>query len=1127
LTGQEEKATPSTPAVRWFQDAVFYMLPVRSFVDANGDGVGDFEGLISRLDHIQDLGATCIWLLPFFPSPLHDDGYDVTDYRDVRSTLGIMGDVRGLIDEAHRRGLRVAAEMVINHTSDEHPWFQASRAAPVASALRDFYIWSDRPDRFGSESQRSNWTWDPVAGQFYWHRFSSHQPDLNYDNPAVIEEIKKILRFWAEAGMDGLCLNGSAYLVEREGRGFENLPETHNVLRQLRRSVIRDYPDLMLQAGVSAWPEVAASYFGDGDECDMAPHLALAPRLFFSLQQEDCRPLVELLSRTPTPPAGCQWVTLLRNHDELTLTLATDEERDYLFTEYAVESSMRRNGGILRRLAPLAEFNRRKVELLYGLLLALPGAPVIYYGDEIGMGDNVFLSGRAGVRTPMQWTGDRNAGFSKADPSRLDAPVVSDPLGGHQAVNVEAQQRDSSSLLHWLRRHIALRRSHVAFSRGSIEILEPSAGAVLSLIRRAELQGNGDEAQTVLVVANLARTTQSVRLDLSGYQGLTPVEMLGGSSLPRIEDSLYHLTLPPFAFYWLQLEREPRRYTRLVESQVEAIARIPVIEWDGNPDSIWSKKRLAQLATNILPDFLRSQRWFGGKARSLASIDIVEEGVIVNEEQFATRLLLLKVAFTDGREDLYTLPIAVVQGEPAAQLARAKGTSIIARLAHERVEAILIDALATDAFPRAILESIRQDREFNFENGVLKAQSTSAFARVSSDRIESLRVIQGPATSSNSFAFFGRQLLFKQFRRLEAGVNPDVEVGLYLTENHHFKRTPQTVGVLEYRSRGEDRAFTFGIVQTLVPNQGDGWSHALSELSRYYDRASARMFGPDVVAPDPRSVLALSALPPSATALEVIAGYIRSAETLGQRTAEMHLAFAEGTAADFEPSSLTAADLDSLAKELEYQTSVAIPMLNTYLPTLPAEIEQDAKRLLSEGAGALERTLAAMQTVPQGMKTRIHGDYHLGQVLWTDNDYVILDFEGEPTRTVDERREKFSPLRDVAGMLRSYHYAAYAGLFAFTEDQPDDLRRLVPWAELWQQWVSAAFLARYRRVAAQGSFLPPDDGDFGRLLNGYMLAKALYELAYELNNRPDWVRIPLGGVLQLLGLADTSMRGHR
>jgi maltose alpha-D-glucosyltransferase/alpha-amylase len=542
------------PDADWYKQAIIYQLPVKSFFDSNNDGIGDLPGLIDKLDYLESLGVTCLWLLPFFPSPLRDDGYDVSDYCQVHPSYGTLDDFRRFLEAAHQRGLRVIIELVLNHTSEDHPWFQRARLAPAGSNERAYYVWSDTDTKYPAariifiDTERSNWAWDGTAQSYYWHRFFHHQPDLNFDNPAVVQELLRVVDFWMEMGVDGFRLDAVPYLVEREGTACENLPGTHVVLKTIRRHIDERWPNRMLLAEANLPPADVCQYFGEGDECHMAYHFPLMPRVFMGLHVEDRQPIVDILRATPAIPETCQWALFLRNHDELTLSLVNDDEREYMYLAYSADPQGRLNRGIRRRLAPLMGNNRRRIELLNSLLFSFPGAPIVYYGDEIGMGENLHLGDRNGVRTPMQWTNDRNARFSRADPARLYSPVVMDPVYGYQAVNVEAQERDASSLLQWMRNLLGLRRLFPAFAVGTLEFLEPANRKVLAYVRRWT-------SDTILCVANLSRSIQPVELDLSAFVGAVPIEMLGYTEFPRIGERPYFLTLGPYAFYWFELQR--------------------------------------------------------------------------------------------------------------------------------------------------------------------------------------------------------------------------------------------------------------------------------------------------------------------------------------------------------------------------------------------------------------------------------------------------------------------------------------------------------------------------------------------------------------------------------------------
>ncbi len=636
----------------WYRDAIIYELHVRAFHDSNNDGVGDFQGLIQKLDYLQDLGVTCLWLLPFFPSPLRDDGYDIADYLDVHPQYGTLEDFRAFLRAAHERGLQVLIELVVNHTSDQHPWFQRARQAPPDSPERDFYVWSDTDKKYQgvriifTDTEKSNWTWDPVANAYYWHRFFSHQPDLNFDNPAVMAEILQVMNFWLDLGVDGLRLDAIPYLVERDGTNCENLPETHAVIQAVRAEMDRNHANRMILAEANQWPTDVRPYFGEGDECHMAFHFPLMPRIFMGLRLEDRVPIVDIMGQTPPIPDTCQWALFLRNHDELTLEMVTADERDYMYFAYSADPKMRLNLGIRRRLSPLLDHNRHRIELLNSLLLSLPGTPVIYYGDEIGMGDNVYLGDRNGVRTPMQWSADRNAGFSRVTPGQLYSPVIMDPVYGYEAVNVEAQQGDPSSLLHWTRNMIALRKLFGVFGRGSLQFLHPQNRKVLAYLR--EHQG-----EQVLCVANLSRFAQPVELDLSGYEGMLPVEMLGYVEFPAIGQEPYRLTLGAYGFLWFELHgeslAEAARTSQTLETEMPLDA---TAGWEG----LLTGFQRERLETRLLPRFLAAQRWFGSKSREIIAARIEDWGPLADS---GAALALLRVSYEDGETEDYVAPLAL------------------------------------------------------------------------------------------------------------------------------------------------------------------------------------------------------------------------------------------------------------------------------------------------------------------------------------------------------------------------------------------------------------------------------------------------------------------------------------
>ena len=1046
----------------WYKDAVIYEVHVRAFYDSDADGIGDFRGLTSKLEYLRELGVSAIWLLPFYPSPLRDDGYDIADYTTINPSYGNLRDFRGLLREARRQGLRVITELVMNHTSDQHPWFQRARRAPYGDPHRDYYVWSDRNDYYSDariifkDFEASNWTWDPVAGAYYWHRFYSHQPDLNFDNPVVRREMLRLVDYWFDMGVDGMRLDAVPYLYERDGTTCENLPETHDFLRELRAHIDERYEDKMLLAEANQWPEDAAAYFGVGDECHMAFHFPVMPRMFMSIQMEDRFPIVDILEQTPKIPDASQWAMFLRNHDELTLEMVTDEERDYMYRTYASDPQARINLGIRRRLAPLLGNDRDTIELMNGLLFSLPGTPVVYYGDELGMGDNIYLGDRNGVRTPMQWSADRNAGFSRANPQRLYLPVIIDPEYHAEAINVEAQRNNPNSLWWWTKRLIALRQKHQAFGRGSLEVLLPNNRKVLVFVRQ-------HEDERILVVANLSRRVQFVELDLERFKGLVPVELFGQTEFPPIGDLPYFLTLGPHSFYWLSLTP-----ARVEVSPAVAPRTLRVGKWT----DLFEDRERAQLE-DVLPRYLHACRWFGGKGRRVKTVEIVE-AVPVGD----TVVAYLSVDYTDGQPETYVLPFTTVEGDRARELEEHFPHSVVARLADS---SLLVDATWEPDFGRALLDATARRRRFTGRAGKLIATATSAFR----DRrgADGLKPHVLGAEQSNTSIAFGDRYVLKLFRRAEGGVNPDLEIGRFLTERAHFDHTPAVAGAIEHRN--DSQPTTFAILQSFVPNEGDAWRYTLDELERYYERVETSDAETD----------------------ELVGPYIDSARLLGERTAELHLALSSDPSDDaFAPEPMTPYYQRSMYQSMRTLAGRAFRLLADKRREFPEVVQ-----VLDLRDEINARFEAVTQQPISATRIRTHGDYHLGQVLYTGRDFVIIDFEGEPARPLSERKIKRPALRDVAGMLRSFHYAAYTRVFE--QDDPTDH---FSWASLWYERVSSAFLDSYLEHANGSSFVPATMNEVDALLPALLLEKAVYELLYEINNRPDWLRIPLLGVTQLV-----------
>jgi len=1208
----------------WYKDAIIYEVHVRAFADSNNDGIGDFPGLLSRLDYLQDLGVTCIWLLPFFPSPLRDDGYDISNYTDVNPSYGTLNDFKAFLEAAHQHGMQVMIELVVNHTSDQHPWFKAARLAPPGSPQRNMYVWSDTDQKYKdartifTDTEKSNWTWDETAKAYYWHRFFSHQPDLNYENPLVLEEVLAAMRFWLDMGVDGLRMDAIPYLCERDGTSCENLPETHEVVRTLRAAIDGDYANRLILAEANQWPADVRPYFGEGDECHMAFHFPLMPRIYMALRQEDRLPITDIMAQTPPIPDICQWGLFLRNHDELTLEMVTDDERDYMYFAYSADPRMRINVGIRRRLAPLVDNNRRRIELLNSLLLSFPGTPILYYGDEIGMGDNIYLGDRNGVRTPMQWTSDRNAGFSKCDPARLYLPVVMDPIYGYQVVNAEAQLSDQSSLLHWTRNMIALRKLFQVFGRGTLTFLNPANRKILAYLRDLD-RGDGFH-ETVLCLANLSRFAQPVALDLAGFAGFQPVEMLGYVPFPPITREPYSLTLAPYSFLWLELQAAsvgdelPPELAGEAAPEAESEVALPLLP-AGWPEFL--RDAGASILEPALHDWLPRQRWFGSRTRTIVSVRVrnwvvlpttIEDGRAgytprPDEEPgpISPALFFFDVTYRDsGPQDTYQIPLAIGTGIALDEVVQNNPGSIIAKLTTSAGPAILYDAAFREDIHQELLRLIAgnatlavsdagvvarqsalsplpdapfpdttpsveipkgsevpgpvpltaqpgeaatpprtgtpsvqssgaqrlQPRESPSagylvpEGGRLDARASSAFPReLATQRLPSRL---GSAEQSNTSVLYGNQLFLKLFRRLQPEENPDVEIGRFFTEVAHFPWIPTFLGEISTSQPGTEKT-TVAMLQGLVPNDGDGWQWFVHEISHWLSGLMGQ------AAPAFKSTLSLHRKREAAP--KTLAGAkasLDAAALLGRRMAEMHLALSSSAELPaFVPEPMTPNDLARDAERIEVQIKSTLDALKLKLTVLDDAASDAAALLISCRPELIRRARAIVDLEPSGQRVRIHGDFHLGQTLRTTTDaeaaagkggdFVVIDFEGEPARPIEERRRKQSPLKDVAGMIRSFSYAAYAAVDQATvaADRPSADRGLDAWAQLWYKAASAQFLWAYSDTVGRNPDLLPSAETAQVLLEAYLLEKALYEVLYELNHRPQWLHIPISGILAL------------
>ena len=1083
----EEKPASRPADPQWFKDAVIYQLHVKSFFDANNDGVGDFAGLSSRLNYLAELGVTAIWLLPFYPSPRRDDGYDIADYRGVHPEYGTVDDVRAFIAAAHERGMKVITELVLNHTSDQHPWFQRARRAPPGSPEREFYVWSDSDRKYEGtriiflDTEKSNWTWDDEAKAYYWHRFYAHQPDLNFDNPAVLEEALSVLRFWLDMGVDGLRLDAVPYLVEREGTNNENLPETHAILKRIRAEVDEKYAGRMLLAEANQWPEDVQQYFGDGDECHMLFHFPLMPRMYMAIAQEDRFPITDIMRQTPEAPAGCQWATFLRNHDELTLEMVTDNERDYLWKTYASDRRARLNLGIRRRLAPLLERDRRRIELMKSLLLTIMGTPILYYGDEIGMGDNIHLGDRDGVRTPMQWTSDRNGGFSRADPAALILPPIMDPLYGYQAINVEAQWRDPHSLLNWVRRMLVVRSHWKAFGRGTVRFLRPQNRKVLAYLR--EIEG-----ETILCVANVSRTAQAVELDLSEFAGRTPVELSGEVPFPKIGQLTYLLTLPAFGFYWFTLSNQADQPAWSTATSDNAAEYYTFVLRDGLKNILETRSRDV-LEREILPGYVAQRRWFQAKSPVLPQVAVGDAAPLssTNKEMM---LAILDVT-AQNRTERYSLPLAVAwEDGPSAPFESALA---LARVRRGSRIGLLTDGFATAGFIRALLAGLAQPGQGVHDTNGFVFTAMPVLPDIASDaEIEWIA-----AEQSNSTAVVSRTVVIKLFRRLVDGIHPEAEMVRVLTERG-FTGIASLMGEIAFVGRNGVRA-TVSVAQRFVENQGDGFRWSLEQVGRLLND---------------HAVLANE----NQDDFESYRIFIR---TVGRRLGEMHATLAEPSDdPDFSPEAVDKKMLDRWRGLMRDQLAAAFDAIERRA----AKQADDAKIASESTLSPREAVIAAAEAALGRAKglpiTRIHGDLHLGQVLVSGNDAIIIDFEGEPLKPLAERRAKNSPLRDVAGMLRSFDYVS--GMIARGDKWKKNSEGAVAAIRILDEFTATArqaFLEGYSD--GRGAALTAEEQS---LVSVFALEKAAYEIVYEENNRPDWIDLPLKGFVKL---ADAIAGGAR
>ncbi|MDE5456527.1 maltose alpha-D-glucosyltransferase [Bradyrhizobium sp. CSA112] len=1087
----DTKEAPAADAVTdelWYKDAIIYQLHVKAFADSNNDGIGDFAGLTEKLGYLQDLGVTTLWLLPFYPSPGRDDGYDIADYGDINPDFGTMKDFRRFIQEAKKRGLRVITELVVNHTSDQHDWFKRARRSDPNSSARNWYVWSDTDQKYlgtriiFTDTEKSNWTWDPEAGQFYWHRFFSHQPDLNFDNPRVVSALVQVMKRWLDTGVDGFRLDAIPYLCERDGTNNENLPETHAIIKRLRSELDAYAKGKVLLAEANQWPEDVQEYFGRGDECHMAYHFPLMPRIYMAIAQEDRFPITDILRQTPDVPPNCQWALFLRNHDELTLEMVTDVERDYLWSTYANDPRARINVGIRRRLAPLMDNDRRKIELMNSLLFSFPGTPIIYYGDEIGMGDNIYLGDRNGVRTPMQWTPDRNGGFSRADPARLYAPTIMDPVYGYEAVNVEAQSRSLSSLLSATKRLIAVRKSTIAFGRGTMTFIRPENRSVLCYVR--QYQG-----EVILCVANLSRSAQATELDLSAFKDRIPLEMLGRTRFPAIGELPYMITLAPYGFYWFELQERDKS----APPPQRAVPEFETLVVPLNATWVSLARERGVFERDVLPGHLARSRWY--PERSAKAIKPTLTSAIPFCDIGDNRPWLAFFETTErGITTRYVLPMQIEwvrfdreRYNPHALAAVRQGAR----------EGTLLDVATDQIFISLLLRNLQQSLTVDeSEQGLrLEFRPTGRFGDKPIRPPEHIRTVDSELPRST--ALVDNDCVVKIYRTLQPGLNPEIEIGRFLTDVANFANTPALLGSVELVEGNEKSAV--GVVHAFVANQGDLWTVSAAYLDRFVEE---------------QRLLAAS-IHPGEREEEI--PYLRYISQAGRRVAELHAALASNSElAEFAPEPTGRDDVQGWIDDLMLCAGRVFDALRQRRDTL-----KEADRALAD------QVLALQAALPDWLETlllreadvaniRCHGDLDLSQLLIVKDDIFIVDFEGAPRRSIAERRRKAPAARDIASLIRSIDYSATAALERALKVAHDEHGKLGAALGEWRDRATVAFLAAYHEAMTDQRLWPADPKAAGGLLTFFLIEKALNEIEHELSFRPEWLRVPLTGIIRVL-----------
>lgn len=1062
--------------LHWYKDAIIYELHIKAFCDSNGDGIGDFEGLLTKLDYLQELGVTAIWVLPFYPSPQKDDGYDIADYYTINPAYGTIDHFKRFLDEAHKRNLKVITELVVNHTSDQHPWFQRARKAPKGSEERNYYVWTDDPTQYKDvriifqDYEASNWTWDPVAQQYYWHRFFHHQPDLNYDSLHVQQEIFNVLDYWCAMGVDGFRLDAIPYLFEREGTNGENLPETHAFLKKLRRFVDEKHPGTVFLAEANMWPEDSASYFGNGDECHMNYHFPVMPRMFMAVQREDRYPITDIFDQTPEIPETCQWAMFLRNHDELTLEMVTDEERDYMYRVYAKDPKAKINLGIRHRLAPLMDNDRRKIELMNSLLFSMKGTPVIYYGDEIGMGDNFYLGDRNGVRTPMQWSPDRNAGFSSANPHSLYLPVIVDPEYHYEAVNVELQRRNTSSLFWFMKRLVNMRKRYKAFGRGDMQFLPVNNPKMMAFTRSYQ-----DE--TILVLVNLSKYAQAASIDLKNFGGHIPVEVFSQNAFPLIKNGEpYFFTLGPHSFLWFLLEPQ-EEMNEVIHYEQISLPRFSQIMQDQNKSKL----------QDLLPHYFTKMKWFAGRNSAVLSA-IIKEQITVEANDQNIFLNLIEVQFESGLPQTYYLPLGFVAGEEAEQLKTYHPQALIAPMQVGEASGYLCDASYIPAYQKWMAAQLLQTNP-------TKERGTLQFA-LAHEKLPSISPqVQFHADSPGHCSLnVDHQIYLKLYRKVEPNLQPDVETARFLS-SHGFEGTPMYLGSIEWNT-GNGR-YTIGLVQPLLENHGNGESFILERVNNFIERMLAGNHPQTLSEVESQHLvqpLSWSEIP--ADLQSYIGGNVAEfCRELGKQLAEFHKALAQQ------------ADDPAFGREpfsLHYQRSLFSGMQSLVRETfdqitakkneLPHHLQPIVPSLLQKRNDLLQFLKRIYDHKLETDKIRIHGHLGLGQILLTGKGMMIHDFGGRPVSDFGERRLRRSPLRDVVTLIRSIYAVTYKGFLQNRQVDETKMETMLPVGAQWAKVISGFFLHSYFEHTQGARFFPEDEEDRQVLLETFLVRGALYDV---------------------------------